>query len=211
MKTSGGVRENYNMPLMLHELEMVLYSTKHSAAGPDGIHYQMLSHLHPSTLLLILYLFNRVWQERKFPLAWKVATVVPLLKSGKDASSASSYRPIALTSCLSKTFERIINKRLMYYSEKRNSLNKNQCGFRSYRSTVDHLVRLETTIREAFVNRQHCLSVFFDLEKAYDTTWRYGILRDLYEVGVRGRMLATIKNYLSERTFMVKLGTALSR
>uniref|UniRef100_A0A6B0V5F1 Putative rna-directed dna polymerase from mobile element jockey-like protein n=1 Tax=Ixodes ricinus TaxID=34613 RepID=A0A6B0V5F1_IXORI len=173
----------------------------------------MLTHLHPSTLLLILYLFNRVWQEGRFPLAWKVTTVIPLLKPEKNASSASSYRPIALTSCLGKTSERLVNKRLMYFLEKQNILDKNQCGFRFCHSTVDHLVRLKTTIRQTFVNKQHCLSVFYDLEKAYDRAWRYGILRDLYEVGVRGRLLAIIKNYLSERTFFffVKLGMAFSR
>jgi len=26
------------------------------------------------------------------------------------------------------------------------------------------------------------VSVFFGLEKAYDTTWKYGILRDLHEL-----------------------------
>lgn len=117
MKTSGGVREAYNQPLAQHDLEMVLRSTKPSAPAPDGIHYRMLTHLHPFTLLLILYLFNRVWQEGRFPLTWKVAIVIPLLKPRKDASSASSYRLIALTSCLSKTFERIINKRLMSFLE----------------------------------------------------------------------------------------------
>ncbi|MCZ6925167.1 MAG: hypothetical protein O7D30_07560 [Rickettsia endosymbiont of Ixodes persulcatus] len=55
--------------------------------------------------------------------------------------------------------------------------------------TLDHLVRLETVIREAFVNRQNCVSVFFDLEKAYDTAWRYGILQDLHGYGIRGHML----------------------
>lgn len=138
----------------------------------------MLTHLHPSTILFLLYIFNRVRQEGRFLLTWKVATAIPLLKSGKDASSASSYRPIALTSCLSKTFERIVNKMLMYFLEKPNILDKNQCGFRSCHSTVDHLVRLETTIREAFVNKQRCLSGFFDLEKAYDTAWSYKFLRD---------------------------------
>lgn len=67
-------------------------------------------------------------------------------------------------------------------------------------------MRLETTIREAFVNKQHCISVFFELEKAYDAAWRYGILRDLYEVGVRGRLLGIIKSYLSERTFFCLVG-----
>lgn len=90
-------------------------------------------------------------------------------------------------------------------------LAKYQCGGRSSRSTLDHLVRLETTVREAFVNRQFCLSVFFDLEKAYDTTWRYGIINDLYNFGIRGRMLGAIQNYLERRTFHVKLGTTLSR
>ena len=36
--------------------------------------------------------------------------------------------------------------------------------------------RLETFIRDAFVNKEHAVSIFLDLEKAYDTTWEYGIL-----------------------------------
>ena len=48
------------------------------------------------------------------------------------------------------------------------------------KSTVDHLVRLESFIRDAFLNKQEVVSVFFDLEKAYDTTWKHGILKDLF-------------------------------
>ena len=40
------------------------------------------------------------------------------------------------------------------------------------RSTIDHLVRLETFIRDAFVNKEHAVSIFFDLEKANDTIWK---------------------------------------
>ena len=32
------------------------------------------------------------------------------------------------------------------------------------------------------------LSVFFDLEKAYDTSWKYGIMKDLHGFGLRGRL-----------------------
>jgi hypothetical protein len=42
------------------------------------------------------------------------------------------------------------------------------------RSTLDHLVRFETFIRNAFAKKEHAVSIFFDLEKAYDTTWKYG-------------------------------------
>ena len=35
---------------------------------------------------------------------------------------------------------------------------------------TDQLVRLETFIREGFIQKQHVTAIFFELEKAYDTT-----------------------------------------
>ena len=32
------------------------------------------------------------------------------------------------------------------------------------------------------------VSVFFDLEKAYGTTWKYGIMKDLHGMDLRGRL-----------------------
>ena len=63
-----------------------------------------------------------------------------------------------------------------------------QCGFRKQRSTTDHLVRLESFVREAFAQRQHAVGVFFDLEKAYESTWKFGIMRDLHNAGMRGTL-----------------------
>ena len=60
------------------------------------------------------------------------------------------YRPIALTSCVCKTMDGMINKRFVWFLESNNILSNIQCGFRKNRSTIDHLVRLETVIRDAF-------------------------------------------------------------
>jgi hypothetical protein len=46
-----------------------------------------------------------------------------------------------------------------------------------HRSALDHLVNLEYHIQDTFLLRQHLVAVLFDLQKAYVTTWRYGILR----------------------------------
>ena len=54
------------------------------------------------------------------------------------------------------------------------------------------------------------MSIFFDLEKAYDTTWKYGILRDLHESGLRGRMPIFISKFLENRNFRIRLGSTLS-
>ena len=78
----------------------------------------------------------------------------------------------------------MINDRLVWYLETNKLLTDILCGFRKQRSTIDHLVRLESFIRDAFINKQHAVSIFFDLEKAYDTTWKHGILKDLFEFGL---------------------------
>ena len=52
--------------------------------------------------------------------------------------------------------------------------------------------------------------MFFDLEKAYDTTWRYGILKDIHKLGLRGRLPTFIENFLADRTMQVRVGSSLS-
>ena len=82
----------------------------------------------------------------------------------------------------------MINKRLTWFLESNNHISCFKSGFRSDHSTTDNLVRFETFIRDAFIKKEHVVAVFFYLEKAYDQTWRYGILKDIYKLGliVRG-------------------------
>ena len=63
----------------------------------------------------------------------------------------------------------------------------------SKRSTVDHVVLLETFVREAFIKKEHLTAVLFDLEKAYDT-WKYGIMCDRSDFGLKGRLPHFIDN-----------------
>src|SRR5207248_11053975 len=67
------------------------------------------------------------------------------------------------------------------------------------RCTTDQLVRLETWVREGLANREHVVAILFDLEKAYDTTWKYGILLDLFKVGLRGYLPIFISKFLENR------------
>ena len=104
----------------------------------------------------------------------------------------------------------MVNERLVWYLENNGLLAKQQCGYRSNRSTVDQLVRLETFVRDAFIHNQHLVAVFFDLQKSYDTTWKYGILKYLHSMGSRGHLPIFIGNFLADRTFQIHLGTILS-
>ena len=142
------------------------------------VHYKMLKHIPLKSLQTLLDIFNNMWETGKFPESWELATIIPIPKPGKDLTEPTNYRPIA----------RMINARLVWYLEINNLISPVQSGVRSERSTNDNLVRLETFTRDAFVKKEHVVAVFFDFEKAYDTTWKYGILRDLHELGVKGRL-----------------------
>ena len=71
-------------------------------------------------------------------------------------------------------------------------------------------VRFETFIRNAFIKKEHVLTIFFDLEKAYDTTLKHGILADLWDLGFRGHLPRFIQSFLWEHSFMVRVSSTLS-
>jgi hypothetical protein len=132
------------------------------------------------------------------------------VKPNKLPTETSSYRPIALTSCAGKVLEKIINVRLIRYLEARNLLSPVQFGFRPLRGTTDALLRLQNHISKYRTQGKHTICIFFDMRKAYDTTWRYGILKRLFEVGVRGNLADYLREFLRRRLFRVKTGNHFS-
>ena len=202
--------ESYNKPFTIHELRHSINNSPDGSTGPDEIHYQFIKNLPQECLWILLDVFNNLWDGGEFPAMWRESIVIPILKPGKDVSDPSSYRPISLTSCLCKTMERMVNRRLVHFLESNQFLTNVQCGFRQGRSTTDHLVRLETWIREGIATREHVVAVFFDLEKAYDTTWKYGIMKDLHHLGLRGKLPIFIDSFLKNRTFRVRMGAQFS-
>ena len=202
--------ESYNLPFSSREFDSALANCSNTAPGPDEIPYEMMRHVSDETRLFIIGLINRIWHESNFPSVWEVATVLPFSKPGKDRFLPLNYRPIALTSCLCKLMEKMVNVRLVWFLERKGILSPAQCGFRRMHSTADVLIRLESSICEAFASKQHHVTVFFDLEKAYDTAWRYGILKTIHESGLRGEMPLFIKAFLMRRFFQVKVGNTFS-
>ena len=152
--------EEYNRAFLLDELRKSLDKAHDTACGPYDIHYQLLKHLPESVLQTLLDLVNEIWETGDLSSIWKLANVIPIPKPGKDHSEPSNYRPIALTSCMCKAMERMINARLVWFLESNGLLSNIQCGFRQGRSTLDHLGRFETFIRNSFAKKEHAVYLF---------------------------------------------------
>ena len=104
----------------------------------------------------------------------------------------------------------MVNARLIWYLETSKLITEYQSGFRSQRSPMDHLIQLETFIREASIKKEYRMVVFFDLENSYNTTWNYSIVRDLKNLGFEGRMPIFIQNFLQDRRFRLRIGEVFS-
>jgi glutamate/tyrosine decarboxylase-like PLP-dependent enzyme len=75
-----------------------------NAPGPDGIPNWALMHLSQRMILLLVALLNAILRRQYFPLVWKHARVISILKPGKNPALPSSYRPIRLVDTIGKVF-----------------------------------------------------------------------------------------------------------
>ena len=115
--------EHYNQPFTEREFDSALTSCNDTAPGPDEIPYAMVKHASVNTRNFILSIINRIWRDSSYPTFWELSIILAFLKPGKDKLLAASYRPIALTSCLCKIMEKMVNVRLVWYLEKKNILS----------------------------------------------------------------------------------------
>ena len=60
-------------------------------------------------------------------------------------------------------------------------------------------------MRKASVVNEHFVAIYFDLEKAYDTTWREGSLRNVYTSGMRGYWQKYVEHFFQQREFNVRI------
>ena len=160
----GSVESQYITTLT--KLQNSIFKSTNSAPCLDEILYTLLKEFPIIPLKYLLDIYN-IWISGNIPTIWKQAITIPILKKQKYPTNPTSFRPIALTSCPSKTLEKMINLRLTWFLESKNLLSNIQTGFRSKRNTIDQIVRIETLIREAFINKDHLVAVLFDLEKAF--------------------------------------------
>ena len=202
--------EGMTLPLSLQELNTAIKKKKKSP-GPDGITNEMIIHLDTTARLKLLEIFNLSWEEGRVPQMWKEAIMIPIHKKGKDKTKSSSYRPISLTSCVVKTMERIVNRRLMFHLETGKNISEEQAGFRQFRSTEDQVTYLSQEIEDAFQEKKVLFATWIDLQKAFDKVWTDGLLVKAQRCGVGGRMYKWITSFLHNRKARVTVDGKLSR
>jgi hypothetical protein len=192
------------------ELKSAIGSTKiRKAAGFDGIFPEFFKHLGPFALRWLLSFFNNILESGCIPKEFKKSKVIAILKPGKPADQASSYRPISLLSVTYKILERLLYQRI--YPEIEKSLPIEQAGFRQNRNCCDQVLALTTHIEVGFQNKLKTGVAFVDLTAAYDTVWKDGLIHKLFNALPCSKIVHLIENMLSDRKFRVFIGERSSK
>ncbi|GBN31349.1 RNA-directed DNA polymerase from mobile element jockey [Araneus ventricosus] len=204
---ANSVCKDFDPPLPSEVLDCIKSLRINKAPGIDGINNKMIKNLSLHTILTITTIIHKIMTLGHFPTRWKTATVVPILKPGKDPTDTTSYRPISLLPSLSKIAEHLILKRLNNYLKES---NPEQFGFRDKLSTSHQLIRVVDYVTERLANKQKTESVFLDIQKAFDRAWQDGFIHKLIHYKTPSYLIKLIDSYLLERKFAVRVKNELS-
>lgn len=186
-------------PTSESEVKNVINGLKNKkSVGLDGISSITLKNISELISLPLSNLINSMIEQGKCPSAFKCAIIKPLFKTG-DPLDVSNYRPISLISTLAKVFEKVLKTRICSFTKKYNIISESQFGFIEGKSCNDAIKKLSTEIYKTLDNKEKCLTVFFDLQKAFDTVSHGKLLITLENYGFRNNALKLIESYLENR------------
>ena len=180
------------------EMNTAIHSFANKNNSLDDFPFRILKLISEYLSPVLSDLFNLVLNTGVYPDCLKTTRVTPLFKAG-EPSNPSNYRPISVLKTLNKIFERLLLHRLDDFISTFDIKVKTQYGFSSNLSTMDALYDLLGSIRRALQSSHHCIAVFYDFSKAFDTIDHDRLLMKLSRYGIRGTALNLIKSYLSNR------------
>ena len=173
-----------------------------------------LSHAKAPSCMDFLHIFNLSWSTHSFPSIWKTSSNIPIHKMGKPLDSPASFRPISLTSCVSKLFERIILSRLLFFLESNSILSSRQAGFRPGRSTLDQTLYLSQSISDEFNKPRpgsRTILSTIDFSKAFDSVWHPALFHKLISASLPPCFARWTQSFLSDRRACVVFQNHKSR
>ena len=173
------------------------------ACGCDNISNEMLKVSAQFFIDDFAFLLDFILQKGFYPDIWRENIIKPIYKGG-GAYDPSNYRGIAVSSCFSKLFSRVLFDRLDCYIENNNLICPEQIGFRKDLRTSDHTLTLKTLIDKAFKSKKYLFSCFVDFSKAFDTVNRVAMFHKLTQYNITGPFSNTIKDMYNSLLCSVK-------
>lgn len=183
-------------------LRAIKFMKKGKCPGEDNITIEMIKLGGLDLIRELAELFTQCLHSNKIPEAWNNANIILIFKKG-DKREVKNYRPISLLSVLYKIFTKIILMRIQNKLEE--GEGKEQAGFRSGYSTMDHIQVLNEIIARSNEYTRPLYVAFIDFEKAFDSISTESVLTALENQGVGKSYIETLRFIYYNATSSIKL------
>ncbi len=190
-------------------LKLLTEVKTNKSTGPDELAPRLLKECAREITPLITLLFNKSLSSSHVPADWKIANICPVFKKG-CRNLPENYRPVSLTSVVSKLLEHIIFSNVSSHLEKHSILSPRQHGFRSGHSCESQLILALDDWSRIVDNKGQVDVAILDFSKAFDTVPHERLRVKLQGYGIRGNTLAWISTFLSGRRQRVALNGTYS-
>ncbi|KAF2349643.1 Reverse transcriptase domain, partial [Trinorchestia longiramus] len=139
----------------------------YKSTGPDGLGPRILKETAEVISEPLTNIFNRSLETGMVPDDWKHANVTLIFKKG-NKQIPNNYRPISLTSVISKTIERLFKVRITKHLNDQNLINDTQHGFREKCSYLTNLLDFFGEVNRIYDSTKAVDLVYLDFQKAFD-------------------------------------------
>ena len=173
------------------------------------IRVSLLKYVKQEIVSGLVIIFNKSFEEGRFPARLKIAKVILIFKS-EERTDPSNYRPISLLSVFDKLLEKLMCNRLNPFFQKHNIFYKYQFGFRKNHATTNALTEVIDYIYKSLDEENYISGIYIDLKKAFDTVQRKILLHKLQYYEIRGLAFHWFETYLSKRKHFVVINDTQS-
>ena len=154
-------------------------------------------------------IFNNTQELGKIPVEWKNAQVTVIYKKGNKAF-AGNYRPVSLTSVVSKCMEKLIRKQITLHFKRNNLFSNKQFGFLTGRSTSLQLLSVLDNWTKELDDGNSVDCIYMDFQKCFDTVPHNRLILKLGAYGISEKYINWIKSFLIGRKQRVALNNEFS-
>ena len=145
----------------------------------------------------------------KYLLYAKKSVIFPIHKNGKK-DVAENYRPISLTPHIIKIFERIVKQNIVNHLENNDLLGDFQHGFRDKRNCLTQLLEHYSRVLDSIEEGLTIDVIYLDFAKAFDKVDHYILLKKAESLGISGKILEWLREFLTNRTQIVSVSGEIS-
>ena len=177
------------------------------SAGNDGLNAEAFKFADKKITVYLCILFNVMLCHGYLPSKLMETIIVPILKDKKgDLGSKDNYRPIALTTVVSKLFEILILNRYQHLLQ----TTDHQFGFKQSHST-DLCVYTFKQVIEYYKSRSSPVYIcFLDASKAFDRVNHNLLFHKLLSRNLPSLIVRILHVWYASQCFSVKWGSLMS-